>query len=81
MKAAVLAVGWFCRTETWHWPPQSRDENSGPVEWCDRRQQLPLMSLQQQACESDDAASNGMGWPRKNNASAAAKSRTTRVGI
>jgi hypothetical protein len=61
--AAAQATGWVSRTETWHSPQHSRDENAGPdvsvaavvlpdvslSDWCPclLRQQLALLPLQQ----------------------------------
>src|SRR5271169_459259 len=58
--ATVSATGWLWRTQTWHCPQHSREENAGPgvgscdvwscdaCPWCDRRQQLAVLFLQQQ---------------------------------
>ena len=60
----VPATGWLWRIEIWHWSQHSREENAGPDEWCDLRQQLALLVLQQQGASpaSEEAnASAGMG--------------------
>ena len=78
----VCATGWLWRTETWHCP-QSREENAGPDECpCDLRQQLALLSLQQQDVESGEAnARNEIGWAQRNATSAIANQRAARDGI
>jgi hypothetical protein len=63
---------------------QSREEKAGPDAGPGAmlRQQLALLSLQQQAAESCEAnASAGMGWARRTNANTPTRNRTARVGI
>jgi hypothetical protein len=54
--ATAPTTGRLWRTEIWHCPQHSREENTGPDEWCDLRQQLALLlSLQQQEAEFCEA--------------------------
>lgn len=88
-RATVPATGWLLRTETWHCPQQSREENAGPgvspraVCPCDLRQQLALFSLQQHGAPLESAANArmGIGWAKRNTTSAIANQRTVRKGI
>jgi len=75
------ATGWLSRTETWHCPQHSREENAGPP--CDLRQQLALLPLQQHdaSLESAAKARNGIGWANRNTTSANANQRAAREGI
>lgn len=62
--ATVAATGWLWRTEIWHCPQHSREDNAGPDECpcgipCIRRQQVALLPLQQQEAESDEANARG----------------------
>jgi len=76
----VPATGWLLRTETWHCPQQSREENAGPdvspcdMCPCDLRQQLAFFPLQQQG---GPLAS----WANRNAPSASANQRANREGI
>ncbi|HTW66931.1 MAG TPA: hypothetical protein VME17_20065 [Bryobacteraceae bacterium] len=55
------------RTDTWHWPQQSREVNAGPVEFmwaipCIRRQHIPFLQqghTEEVAVKAD--ASAGIG--------------------
>ena len=82
-KAAISPTGWLWRTETWHWPQQSREENWGPDVCCDLRQQLALLTLQQHGASLESAANawNGIGWANRNATSAVANQRARRGDI
>jgi hypothetical protein len=57
LGATFSAAGWLRATETWHCPPQSREESAGPEVFpCVLRQQLALLSLQQQGPSAEAAA-------------------------
>jgi hypothetical protein len=83
------ATGWLSRTETWHCPQHSREENAGPEVSpcdacpCDLRQQLALLPLQQHDASLESAANarNGIGWANRNTTSANANQRAFREGI
>jgi hypothetical protein len=87
--ATVIATGWLLRTEIWHCPQHSREERAGPFVSprdecpCDLRQQLALLSLQQQGASFVSCANarNGIGSASRNATSALANQLVVRQAI